>query len=80
MKPMRLVTHPGDILSKYVIEGRGIDISTAAERSGLSEVYLQGLVDGRESIDQKAADALSKWIGTSAQFWINLQTNYDESK
>jgi addiction module HigA family antidote len=35
------------------------------------------IVHGRRSITADTALRLARYFGTSPQFWINLQTNYD---
>ena len=39
---------------------------------------LREIEAGRASVTPVVAERLSQLFGTSAQFWLNLQANYDE--
>jgi plasmid maintenance system antidote protein VapI len=65
---MRLYSRPAAVQSTQ---------DEAAKRTCLSVGYLQGLVEERESVDQKAANALGKLDGTDPKLWLDLQKNYD---
>jgi antitoxin HigA-1 len=38
---------------------------------------INDIANGRRSITADTALRLSRYFGTSPQFWVNLQTNYD---
>lgn len=48
-----------------------------AEILGLPANVVNDIIKGRRSITLEIATLLSKAFGTSAQFWMNLQTEYD---
>jgi antitoxin HigA-1 len=69
-------THPGEILREELDE-RGISLNRMARdvRIPLSRVSL--IVNGRRAITGDTALRLERYLGASAQFWMNLQSAYD---
>ena len=73
----RLPTHPGQILSEEFLIPLGL---TQVALAGHIEVPVQRvneIVRGKRGISPETAWLFSQAFGTSAEFWINLQTNYD---
>jgi addiction module HigA family antidote len=68
--------HPGEILADELKE---LDIS-AAELARSLQVpanRITQILSGKRSITADTALRLARWFGTSAEFWINLQKNYE---
>lgn len=68
--------HPGEILAD---ELREIDV-TPTELARQIEVpanRITQIIHGRRGITGDTALRLGHWFGTSAQFWLNLQSAYD---
>ncbi|MBT1178644.1 HigA family addiction module antitoxin [Bifidobacterium vespertilionis] len=68
---------PGMILKEEFLEPLGISNYRLAKTIGVSETAIGEIVKGRRSISVAMAFRLSKALGTTPQFWINLQTDYD---
>ncbi len=66
---------PGDFL-KEELDARGWSQSDLAEVLGKSEGTVSQLMNGRKAIDAKTAIALSAALGTSRDYWINLESAY----
>jgi len=69
-------THPGEILREE-LEERGISMNRLSRdiRVPLSRISL--IVNGKRAITPDTALRLERYFGAEAQFWMNLQTNYD---
>ena len=63
------IGHPGRILRRE-LDARGMQVP-----DDLREIEAE-----RASITPEIAEGLAMLFGTSAQFWLNLQANYDEWK
>jgi addiction module HigA family antidote len=72
--------HPGEILFEFYIKPRNLSVTEAATRLGIARPNLSAIINGRAGISALMAVKLSKAFKTSAQFWINLQSNYELSQ
>jgi len=59
------------------IEGFSITQNKLAVAIGVPPRRINEIVHGKRSITADTALRLGKYFGTSAQFWLNLQTQYD---
>lgn len=71
------VVHPGEILMIDFINGFGITQNRLAVAIGVPPRRINEIVHGKRRISADTALRLGRYFGTSAQFWINLQSNYD---
>ncbi len=69
--------HPGEILREDFIKERGLTITEVAKGLGITRVNLSAVVNERAGISPELAVKLSEAFGNTAQFWINLQKNYE---
>lgn len=69
--------HPGEVLLKDFIEGLGITQNKLAVSIGVPPRRINEIVHGKRGISADAALRLAKYFGTSAQFWLNLQMQYE---
>lgn len=69
--------HPGTILKEMFIDERQLTITEVADGLGMARVNLSAVVNGHTGISPELAVKLSEAFGNTAQFWINLQTNYE---
>lgn len=69
--------HPGEILMEDFIEGFNITQNKLAVSIGVPPRRINEIVHGKRAITADTALRLAKYFGTSAQFWLNLQTHYD---
>jgi antitoxin HigA-1 len=69
--------HPGEVLMEDFIEGFSITQNKLAVSIGVPPRRINEIVHGKRSITADTALRLGKYFGTSAQFWLNLQTHYD---
>lgn len=69
--------HPGEIIKELCLEPLGITISAAAKALGVSRKTLSAIINGRAGISPEMAIRLSIAFDTSAESWLNQQSQYD---
>jgi addiction module HigA family antidote len=71
-----LVT-PGEILQDEFLEPFGLSANALALDLHVPANRVQDIVRGRRSITADTALRLAQYFGNSAEFWLNLQQNYE---
>ena len=69
--------HPGAILRDDVLEPLGMSVNQLAKALGVDTPRLNDIVRGRRGITADTALRLSRYLGTTAKFWLNLQSDYE---
>ena len=69
--------HPGEILHEDLMAPLGLSINRLARDLRVPVTRMSEIVNGRRSITADTALRLGHWFGTSPQFWMNLQQNYE---
>jgi len=69
--------HPGEVLRELCLEPLGLSVSEAAKALGVSRKTLSAILNGRAGISPEMAVRLSIAFDTSAESWLNQQTQYD---
>lgn len=69
--------HPGGIIRSLCLEPLELTVTDAAAALGVSRKTLSAILNGRAGISPEMAVRLSMAFGTSAESWLNLQTQYD---
>lgn len=69
--------HPGEVLMEDFLHEFGITQHKLAVSIGVPPRRINEIVHGKRAITADTALRLGKFFGTSAQFWINLQSLYD---
>jgi len=70
-------THPGEMLREEFLEPLGMTQTELAERIHVSFPRVNEIVNGRRGITPDTALRLSRLFGTSAEFWLDGQRNWD---
>jgi addiction module HigA family antidote len=68
--------HPGEILQEEFAE-IGMSANAVALALRIPANRLTEIIKGKRSITADTAMRLARFFGTSAQLWMNLQSNYD---
>ena len=68
--------HPGKILQRE-LDARELSASALALKLRVPANRLTEIVRGHRAISPETALRLGHCFGNSAQFWLNLQANYD---
>lgn len=69
--------HPGEILRSLCLEPLGISVTDAAQALGVSRKTLSSILNGRAGISPEMAVRLSIAFDTTAESWLNQQTQFD---
>src|SRR6185436_16503412 len=69
--------HPGEILKSLCLEPLGLTVTDAAEALGVSRKTLSAILNGRAGISPEMAVRLSIAFDTTAESWLNQQTQFD---
>jgi addiction module HigA family antidote len=71
-----VAVHPGRIL-KRELASRELSANKLALALRVPSGRVTSILNGNRAITPETALRLSRYFGNSAQFWMNLQTNYD---
>lgn len=72
----RPAIHPGEILADRLIE-LGISPTELSRLINVPPNRVTQIIHGRRGITGDTALRLGHWFGSSAEFWLNLQSAYD---
>lgn len=70
-------THPGEMLLEEFLKPHGLTQTALAERIRVSYPRVNEIVNGKRGITPDTALRLAKLFGTTAEFWLNGQRNWD---
>ena len=77
MAPKLAPIHPGEILLAEFLEPLALSQYRLAHDLSVPPRRINEIVHGKRGITADTALRLGRYFGTSAQFWLNLQTRYD---
>src|SRR2546429_8831804 len=69
--------HPGELLLKHFLKPMGMSAAELADSLRMPARRIHEVIRGKRSINAEAALRLGRFFGTTAQFWMNLQSHYD---
>ncbi len=69
--------HPGEILKEEFLVPMGISAYSLAKEIGIPQSRISSIVRGKRAITADTAIRLSRFFGTTPDFWLNLQCMYD---
>ena len=73
MKPM----HAGEVLREEFLVPLEMSAGALAKACGLPRTRIERIANEQTGITADTALRLAKALGTTAQLWLNLQTDYD---
>ncbi|NQU41556.1 MAG: HigA family addiction module antidote protein [Lentisphaerae bacterium] len=76
MKKMKPI-HPGEVLIEEFLTPLGISQYRLAKDTSVPARRINEIVHGARAITADTALRLGRYFGTSAQFWLNLQTHFE---
>jgi len=76
MKKMKPI-HPGEVLLEEFLNPMGISQYRLAKDTSVPARRINEIVHGARAVTADTALRLGRYFGTSAQFWLNLQTHFD---
>jgi addiction module HigA family antidote len=69
--------HPGDTIREDYLIPLAMSVNQLAKALGITPARLNEIVRGERGVTADTALRLARCLGTSAQFWLNLQSLYD---
>lgn len=73
----RIPTHPGDILLEEFLKPLGLTQVALADHLDVPIQRINELVRGKRGVTPETAWRLAGALGTTPEFWLNLQANHD---
>lgn len=70
------ISTPGEILLEEFLNPLGISQYKLAKTIGKPQSAISDIVNGRRAISTEMAVLLSRALGTTPQFWLNLEMTY----
>ena len=70
-------TSPGEILLEEFLRPKGITQTAMAEKMGVPLQRVNTLISGKRAVTAETAILLSEVLGTTPEFWLNLQMKCD---
>jgi addiction module HigA family antidote len=74
---LRPPTAPGDVLRQEFLEAHDITQDRLAVAMGVSRFRVNEIINGRRAVTPETALLLGAALGTTAEFWLNLQRALD---
>ena len=68
---------PGEILREDFMEPLGISMNRLSRDIAVPPNRISEIVNGKRGISADTALRLERYFGVEAQFWLNLQSEYD---
>ena len=69
--------HPGEVLLEEFLKPMGLSQNRVALDIGVPARRINEIVLGKRRVTADTALRLARFFGTSAQFWLGLQMDYD---
>lgn len=69
--------HPGEVLKEEFLIPLGISAYRLAKETFLPQTRISEILRNKRRITADTALRFAKFFGTSAKFWLGLQTDYD---
>ncbi len=69
--------HPSEILKEGFLVPMNISAYRLAKDINIPQTRISEIIHGKRSITADTAIRFSRFFGTTAEFWLNLQNLYD---
>jgi len=69
--------HPGEILKEEFLEPLGITAYRLSKETFIPQTRIGEIIKGNRRVTADTALRFSRFLGTSAKFWLGLQDDYD---
>jgi antitoxin HigA-1 len=73
---MTPIVHPGRLLKRELL-ARNLSANRMGLDIGVPSGRVRNIINGRRAISADTAVRLGRYFGNSAQFWLDLQSQYD---
>ena len=72
--------HPGEILREDVLPEAGLSVTAAAKALGVSRQMVHDILAERRPLSAVMCLKVARLFGSTPQFWMRLQAEYDLKK
>lgn len=72
--------HPGEIIREDFLTDLEMTPADLAKALGLPPSYVEKILNGVTPINENIAGRLSRVLGCSQQYWLNLQAAYNREE
>ena len=69
--------HPGETLREDFLKPLGLTANRLAIELQVPVTRVNDIIRGKRAVTADTALRLARYFGTTPQFWMNFQTNYD---
>jgi antitoxin HigA-1 len=69
--------HPGEVLREDVLEPLVMSVNQFSKALAVDASRLNDIVRGRRGVTADTALRLARYLGTTPEFWLNLQQSYE---
>ena len=69
--------HPGEVLKEEFLIPMNLSAYRLAKEINVPETRISEIIRGKRAVTADTAIRFSKFFGTTAEFWLNLQNLYD---
>jgi addiction module HigA family antidote len=75
-----VTTHPGEVLAEEFLGPLGLSVNALAIALRVPATRMGAIVKGERSVTADTALRLARFLGTSPEFWVNMQAMHDLTK
>src|SRR5271165_1575666 len=72
--------HPGEIIKEDILPSVGLSVTAAAKALGVSRQMLHDILAERRPLSAVMCLKISRLLGSTPEFWMRLQAEYDLKK
>ena len=69
--------HPGEILREDILPEVGVSVTAAAKALGVSRQMVHDILAERKPLSAIMCLRISRLLGSTPEFWMRLQAEYD---
>jgi antitoxin HigA-1 len=70
-------THPGEMLLEEFLNPMNVTQRELAQAIGVPYQRVNEIINGRRGVSPSTALRIAKYLGTTPDFWMNLQLRWD---
>ncbi len=72
--------HPGEIIREDILPEAGLSVTDTAKALGVSRQMVHDILAGRKPLSAVMCMKVSRLFGSTPEFWMRLQSDYDLKK
>jgi addiction module HigA family antidote len=72
--------HPGEIIREDILPEVGLSVTAAARALGVSRQMVHDILAGRKPLSAVMCLKVARLFGSTPEFWMRLQAEYDLKK